>query len=266
MANILHTIVTTKRGEIAAGKRSRPLNELRAGAADMPPPRGFKRALDSKIAAGDAAIIAEIKRASPSAGILREPFDVGAIAASYANAGARCLSVLTDEPYFKGNARNLELARAAAPLPALRKDFIIDPWQIYESRVLGADALLLIVAALDDAQLASLLESAAAVELDALVEVHNAPELARALDAGANLIGINNRDLKTFETDIATTLDLLRRIPGEVTLVTESGIRTPADIASLRAAGVHAFLIGEAFMRAPDPGRKLRELFESGPI
>ncbi|HET6656176.1 MAG TPA: indole-3-glycerol phosphate synthase TrpC [Gammaproteobacteria bacterium] len=261
MTDILQRILATKRNEVAAGKQKRPLAALREAATDLPSPRGFRHALDDKIAQGEAAVIAEIKRASPSAGLLRDPFDVGAIASSYAAAGAACLSVLTDETYFGGHGRNIKLARSAASLPALRKDFIIDPWQIYESRLLGADALLLIVAALDNACLAELLELTAAVGLDALVEVHEGVELERALAAGAGLVGINNRDLKTFNTDIATTLDLAPRLPTGVTLVTESGIRTGGDVARLREQGVHGFLVGEAFMRAPEPGAKLRELF-----
>lgn len=263
MSDILQSIVATKREEVAAGKRARSLAELRAAVADLPSPRGFHRALRAKLRAGEPAIIAEIKQASPSAGVLRQPFDVGTIAASYASAGAACLSVLTDESYFKGHGRNLELARAAAPLPALRKDFIIDPWQVYESRSLGADALLLIVAALDDARLRELMALAAEVQLDALVEVHDGEELDRALDAGANLLGINNRDLKSFETTTATTLALLPRVPQDVTLITESGIRTANDVAQLQERGINGFLVGEIFMRAPDPGEKLRELFST---
>ncbi|HET7307743.1 MAG TPA: indole-3-glycerol phosphate synthase TrpC [Gammaproteobacteria bacterium] len=261
MGDILQRILATKREEVAAGKNTRPLAELRAAAANLPPPRGFRRALDTRIARREPAVIAEIKRASPSAGILRDPFDVGTIAASYAAAGAACFSVLTDETYFQGQGRNIELARAAAPVPALRKDFIIDAWQVYESRLLGADALLLIVAALDDRRLAELLQLATEVGLDTLVEVHDADELERALAAGAELVGINNRDLKTFVTDIATTLNLMPKLPAGVTLITESGIRTAADVARLTEQGVHGFLVGEAFMRAPDPGGKLRELF-----
>ncbi|HET6725088.1 MAG TPA: indole-3-glycerol phosphate synthase TrpC [Gammaproteobacteria bacterium] len=258
---MLQRILATKREEIAAGKHTRSQPELRAAATDLSPPRSFRRALDAKIAAGKPAIIAEIKQASPSAGVLRQPFDAGAIAASYAAAGAACLSVLTDEIYFKGHGRNVALARAAAPLPALRKDFIIDPWQVYESRLMGADALLLIVAALDDTRLRELMALAAEIQLDALVEVHDGEELDRALAAGAELIGINNRDLKTFATDVGTTLDLAPKLPTGVTLITESGIRTGDDVARLRKQGINGFLVGEVFLRAPDPGKKLRELF-----
>ncbi|HET7587096.1 MAG TPA: indole-3-glycerol phosphate synthase TrpC [Gammaproteobacteria bacterium] len=261
MTDILNRILATKRDEIAAGKQVRSLADLRSAVAELAPPRGFRRALDTKMEQGEPAVIAEIKRASPSAGVLREPFDVGAIASRYAAAGAACLSVLTDETYFQGHGRNIELARSAAPLPALRKDFIIDPWQVYESRLLGADALLLIVAALDDQRLAELLQLATGLGLDALVEVHDGDELERALAAGAELVGINNRDLKTFKTHISTTLDLLPQLPTDVTLITESGIRTADDVVRLRAQGVHGFLVGEAFMRAPDPGEKLQELF-----
>ncbi|HET7675794.1 MAG TPA: indole-3-glycerol phosphate synthase TrpC [Gammaproteobacteria bacterium] len=262
MADILQRILATKRGEVAVGKRARPLPALRAEAEAMPPPRGFRRALDVATVRGKPAVIAEIKRASPSAGLLREPFDVAAIAKDYAAAGATCLSVLTDEQYFQGQGRNIELARTAASLPALRKDFIVDPWQVYESRVLGADAVLLIVAALDDERLRDLLALAGELELDALVEVHDAAELERALAAEAGLVGINNRDLKSFVTDIGTTVALAARLPADVTTVTESGIRTTADVSRLRTAGVNCFLVGEAFMRAPDPGTELKRLFK----
>lgn len=262
MTDILERILATKREEIAAGKRQRPLAAVKDACAGLPPPRGFRRALDRTIAAGGAAVVAEIKRASPSAGVLREPFDVAAIAASYAAGGATCASVLTDVQYFRGHGRNLELARAAAPLlPALRKDFIVEPWQIYESRSLGADAILLIVAALDDDRLRELLALTAGLDMDALVEAHDAEELERALALGATLIGINNRDLKTFRTDIGTTLALAPRVPDGVTLITESGIRTAQDVARLRRHGVNGFLVGEAFMRAADPGAELRRMF-----
>lgn len=264
MTDILQRILATKRDEVAAGERMHPLAGLRAAAAELPPPRGFRRALDAAIQAGRPAVIAEIKRASPSAGVLREPFDVAAIARSYTAAGAACLSVLTDVLYFRGHGRNIELARAVSRLPVLRKDFIIDPWQIYESRVLGADAILLIVAALADDTLAALLKLAQALGLDALVEVHDAAELEHALAAGAGLIGINNRNLRTFRTDVAVTLELLPQLPQAVTLVTESGIRAPDDVTRLRDRGVNGFLVGEAFMRAPDPGAELRRLFCCG--
>lgn len=262
MTDILQRILATKRDEIAIGKRVRPLSVLRARAAAMSPTRGFRRALDAATARDESAVIAEIKRASPSAGLLRQTFDVTAIAASYAAAGATCLSVLTDEQYFQGHGRNIELARAAAALPALRKDFITDPWQVYESRVLGADAILLIVAALDDVRLRDLLALAGELGLDALVEVHDAAELERALAAEAGLVGINNRDLKSFVTDIGTTVALAAHLPPGVTTVTESGIRTAADVSRLRMAGVNCFLVGEAFMRAPDPGAELKRLFK----
>lgn len=261
MTDILQRILATKREEITAGQQRTPLAEMKDRATDQPAARGFRRALDAKINAGKPAIIAEIKKASPSAGVIREAFDVAAIAASYAAAGAACLSVLTDEQYFQGSGRNLKRARDAAPLPALRKDFTIDPWQVYESRVLGADAILLIVAALDDALLSELLALAADLGLDALVEIHNSEELDRALAVDAQLIGINNRNLKTFHTDIATTIKLKPRLADDVTLITESGIRTKDDVARLCKQNISGFLVGEAFMRADDPGAALRELF-----
>lgn len=259
--NILQTILATKVQEIETRAFARPLRELRAQLAGLAPPRDFAAALENKSRHGRPAVIAEIKKASPSRGVLRENFDVAAIADSYAVNGAACLSVLTDEQYFQGHLQNIELAKAACELPVLRKDFIIDPWQVYEARVAGADAILLIVAALGDAMLADLAMLAADLEMAVLVEVHNAEELERALQVPTPLLGINNRNLRTFETDLAVTLGLLPNIPGDRYVVTESGIHTRSDVALLRATGVPAFLVGEAFMRAPEPGQVLRELF-----
>ncbi|HET7650699.1 MAG TPA: indole-3-glycerol phosphate synthase TrpC [Gammaproteobacteria bacterium] len=259
--DILKRILSAKAEEVAARSTVRPLKALRAQLQDLPPPRGFHAAIEREIAAGRAGIIAEIKRASPSKGVLRESFDVAGIAASYARAGAACLSVLTDEPFFQGGLECLDEARHACDLPLLRKDFIIDPWQVYESRVHGADCILLIVAALGDAMLGDLLALAADLDMDVLVEVHDADELARALQFPSALLGINNRDLKTFHTDVQTTLAMLPQIPADRLVVTESGIRTRDDVARMRQAGVHGFLVGEAFMVADEPGEKLVELF-----
>jgi indole-3-glycerol phosphate synthase len=261
MSDILARILATKAGEIAAAKRTRPLREIETAAQAAAPPREFEGALRARIAAGHPAVIAEIKKASPSRGVLRADFDPPAIAASYAAGGAACLSVLTDRDYFQGAPEYLTAARAACQLPVLRKDFIVDPYQIAESRAMAADAILLIVAALDDAQLASLHASARGFGMTALVEVHDAAELERALRLSQPLIGINNRNLRTFETSLATTVDLLPRIPAGTLVVTESGILAPADVKMLRAHGVHAFLVGEAFMRATDPGQALAALF-----
>jgi indole-3-glycerol phosphate synthase len=206
-------------------------------------------------------VIAEIKKASPSKGLLREPFDPPAIAASYAAHGAACLSVLTDERFFQGSLDDLRAARAACSLPALRKDFVVDPWQVYEARAHGADCILLIVAALDDARLTEFEAIAHALSMDVLVEVHDAAELDRALALKTPLVGVNNRNLRSFEVSLDTTLALLPRIPGDRMVVTESGILGPADVARMRQAGVNAFLVGEAFMRAPDPGEALATLF-----
>jgi indole-3-glycerol phosphate synthase len=223
--------------------------------------RNFEDALRARIAAGRAAVIAEIKKASPSRGVLRERFDPPAIARSYEHAGAACLSVLTDRQYFQGAPEFLTAARAACALPALRKDFIVDEYQIAEARALHADAILLIVAALDDARLAALEACAADFGLAVLVEVHDAAELERALRLATRLVGVNNRNLRTFDVSLATTLELLPRIPAGRLVVTESGILAPPDVATMRAHGVHAFLVGEAFMRAEDPGAALAALF-----
>ena len=261
MSDILPKILARKAEEIAERSARLSLRELRRQVQNLLPPRPFLNHLERTIARGRPAVIAEIKRASPSKGLLRDPFLPAAIARSYAAAGACCRSVLTDRDFFQGHEDYLQEARAACELPVLRKDFIIDPYQVYEARLIGADCILLIVAALDDATLLELARLATDLDLDVLVEVHDAGELEQALASGAALIGINNRDLRTFETRLDTTLNLLPQIPAGRTVITESGIRAPADVALMRAHGVHAFLVGEAFMRAPDPGAKLAELF-----
>ncbi len=256
------TIIARKRQELSARRRAVPQAELDARARDAAPTRGFASALNRAVSAGRSAVIAEIKKASPSKGVIREHFDPSAIARAYEAGGATCLSVLTDEHFFLGHDDYLRTARAAVALPVLRKDFTIDAYQVAEARVLGADCVLLIVAALEPARLRELHDLAVSLGLDVLVEAHDAPELARALALSPRLVGINNRNLKTFETRIETTLGLLEAVPADGPLVvTESGIHTPADVAQLRAAGVGAFLVGEAFMRAEDPGQALKALF-----
>ena len=259
--DILRKILDRKTEEVAACKRNVALDVVKQQAADASPVRGFKAALQEKINAGLAAVIAEIKQASPSRGILREDFDPEQIAVSYEHGGAACLSVLTDVDFFKGADAYLQQARAACSLPVLRKDFVIDPYQVYEARALGADCVLLIVAALDDALLQELLQLAGALGMDALVEVHDAAELQRALAIPATLLGINNRDLRTFETSLETTLGFLQQIPDDRLVVTESGIHSVDDVALMRSSGVGCFLVGEAFMKAPEPGDRLAELF-----
>ncbi len=261
MSDILDRILARKVEEIAARSARVPLVELSARVADLPPTRGFADALEAKIEAGLPAVIAEVKKASPSKGVIRAEFDPAAIARSYAVGGAACLSVLTDADFFQGSEAYLEQARAACDLPVLRKDFTIDPYQVHEARAIGADAILLIVAALDDAALLELALLGAELDLDVLVEVHDEEELERALDVPASLIGINNRNLRTFETSLDTTLRMRERAGADRVLVTESGIHTPDDVARMRTAGVNAFLVGEAFMRAPDPGAELARLF-----
>jgi indole-3-glycerol phosphate synthase len=261
MSDILATILARKAEEVAARRREVSLEQLHEHAAMQASPRGFEGALRRKIAAGHAAVIAEVKKASPSKGVIRADFDPTQIAASYARGGAACLSVLTDRDFFQGHDDFLRDAWAACALPVLRKDFTIDAYQVHEARALGADAILLIVAALDDADLLGLCDLAMSLGLDVLVEVHDAAELARALATPSALIGINNRNLRTFETRLETTLELQARLPADRLLVTESGIHTPADVARMRAADVHAFLVGEAFMRASDPGAELQRLF-----
>jgi indole-3-glycerol phosphate synthase len=259
--DILQKILARKAEEVAARAAYVSLSRLREQAAVADAPRGFIAALERKIAAGQAGVIAEIKKASPSRGVLREHFDPPAIARSYAQGGAACLSVLTDIDFFQGADDFLKQARAACALPVLRKDFLIDPYQVYEARALGADCILLIVAALEDARMAALAGVAAELGMDVLVEVHDAAELERALTLPCRMIGINNRNLRTFETRLDTTLDLMRNIPADRLVVTESGIHTREDVALMRRHDVHAFLVGEAFMKADDPGRKLAELF-----
>jgi len=261
MSDILDQILARKAEEVAAAKRERPLECLREEARAAPPPRDFAGALRARIAGGQAAVIAEIKKASPSKGLLRADFDPAAIAASYAAHGAACLSVLTDREFFQGEPRFLAAARNACALPALRKDFMIDVYQVFEARALGADCILLIAAALDLARLQALEAAAEALGMAVLIEVHDAAELATALALRTPLIGVNNRDLRSFQTRLATTLELLPRIPAGRMVITESGIRTREDVALMRARGVHAFLVGEAFMRAADPGAELERLY-----
>jgi indole-3-glycerol phosphate synthase len=261
MDDILQRILARKAGEIAERSARATLEELRARCADAPRPRGFADALRKKVAAGQAAVIAEVKKASPSQGVIRENFDPVAIARSYEAGGAACLSVLTDIDFFQGADAYLREARAACALPVLRKDFTIDAYQVYEARVLGADCILLIVAALTDAALAELSELAHKLGMDVLVEAHDAPELERALATPARLIGINNRNLRTFQTSLDTTLNLRDRVPADRLLITESGIHSRADVQRMRAADINAFLVGEAFMRADDPGAELQRLF-----
>ena len=261
MSDILDRILAVKADEIAAARRACPLEAMRERAAAAERPRDFEGALRSKIAGGAAAVIAEVKKASPSKGVLRGNFDPPAIAASYAAGGAACLSVLTDRQFFQGAPEFLAAARVACPLPALRKDFIVDPYQVFESRALGADCILLIVAALESAQMRDLESAAIGLGMAVLAEIHDAAELDRALELKTSLIGINNRNLRTFEVTLQTTLELSPRVPRDRLVITESGILTRADVATLRASQVNAFLIGEAFMRAADPGGALRELF-----
>lgn len=261
MSDILNKIVAVKRQEVAASMRRKPLDAVRFDAETRGLTRDFVGALRTKIAAGKPAVIAEIKKASPSKGVLRADFIPADIAQSYAEYGAACLSVLTDKNFFQGSVDYLKQARASCDLPVIRKDFIIDPYQVYESRVMGADCILLIAACLDDAQMKSLEALALSLDMAVLVEVHDRAELDRALQLKTPLLGINNRNLQTFEVALSTTLDLLAAVPPDRLLVTESGISTPADVARLRAAHVHAFLVGEAFMRAEDPGVALAELF-----
>ena len=254
---MLGTILDHKREEVAARRAKRPLAQVRRDAEAAPPTRGFAAAVESN----RPAVIAEIKRASPSEGVIRADFAPANIASAYADAGAACLSVLTDERFFGGADCHLRAARDACRLPALRKDFTVDPYQIFEARALGADCVLLIVSALDAGHLRDLAQLAADLRLDVLAEVHNRTELDAALALAPRLVGINNRNLHTFRTCLGTTIDLLAAIPEDVTVVTESGIRSPEDVARMRAAGVHAFLVGTAFMRAADPGAALHQLF-----
>lgn len=260
-SDILEKILAVKREEVAAAKQKRPLAALRGDAEKAGKPRDFIGALRAKISAGLPAVIAEVKKASPSKGVLRADFDPAAIARSYARHGAACLSVLTDVEFFQGSRDYLVQAREASGLPVLRKDFIVDPYQVYEARAMGADCVLLIVAALDDEALAGLERVATELGMAVLVEVHDATEFQRALELKTPLLGINNRNLRTFETRLETTLDLLVRIPQGKLGVTESGILASSDVERMRSAGVKAFLVGEAFMRAADPGEALAKLF-----
>lgn len=261
MSDILQQIVAVKRAEVAAAMKRTPLAAMREDAESRVLTRDFVGALRAKIDAGAAAVIAEVKKASPSRGVLREDFIAADIAQSYAEFGAACLSVLTDRQFFQGSVDYLKQARASCHLPVLRKDFMIDPYQIYESRAIGADAILLIAAVLDDAQLAEFEAIARSLDMAVLVEVHDAPELARALKLKTPLIGINNRNLRSFEVTLDTTLALRAEVPPGRLLVTESGILTRGDVQKMRAVGVHAFLVGEAFMRAAEPGEALAQLF-----
>jgi len=260
--DILNRILERKQQEIESRRCELPLAELESRAAGASAPRGFVAALAARVSRGEAAVIAEIKKASPSKGVIREDFDPVAIARAYAAGGAACLSVLTDRDFFQGHEEYLVAARAACELPVIRKDFIVDPYQLAESRSIGADCILLIVAALDDGALAELHAGARALGMDVLVEVHDGDELERAMRLDLDLVGINNRDLRTFDTRLETTLDLLERVPAGCLVVTESGIHSREDVALMRRHDVHAFLVGEAFMRAADPGAALRELFE----
>lgn len=259
--DILKKILHRKQQEIAERSSRVPQSKLQEMAENALPVRGFVEAMQAKMAAGHSAVIAEIKKASPSKGLLRADFRPADIAQSYQTGGAACLSVLTDKDFFQGHEAYLQQARAACDLPVIRKDFIIDPYQVFEARAINADCILLIVAALDDQQLEDLSQLALQLDMDVLVEVHDADELQRALLLNLPLIGINNRDLRTFDTRLQTTLDLLKQIPDETIVVTESGIHTPADVALMREHDVNAFLVGEAFMRAADPGIALSELF-----
>lgn len=261
--DILQKILAVKRDEIAKRSERTSLNQLHGAMALQSPPRGFVNAIKSRIAAGGNAVIAESKRASPSKGVLREPYLPADIATSYEAGGAACLSVLTDQQFFQGHESHLKTARAACQLPVIRKDFIVSPYQIVESRALGADCILLIAAALPGRVLKMLHEFAVKLKLDVLVEVHNREELERALELDIDIVGINNRDLRTFEVSLDTTLGMLERIPEHITVVTESGILEKSDVETMNAHSVHSFLVGEAFMKSEDPGQKLQELFAS---
>ncbi|MES9943846.1 MAG: indole-3-glycerol phosphate synthase TrpC [Candidatus Thiodiazotropha sp.] len=259
--DILLKITRRKRQEIADRLSLRSIAELETSLPQASEPRGFADAIARKLAAGEAGVIAEIKKASPSKGVLREDFQPAQIALSYAKGGAACLSVLTDIDFFQGSDQYLQQARDACTLPVIRKDFIIDPYQVYEARAIGADCILLIAACLDDQQLKDLNDLARQLGMDVLIEVHDAEELQRALQVENRLIGINNRNLRSFEVSLDTTLELLPRIPADRIVVTESGILTSEDVALMRSHQVNAFLVGEAFMRADDPGAKLAQLF-----
>jgi indole-3-glycerol phosphate synthase len=259
--DVLRRILAHKVGEVAEQAERLPIRELSHRVEHAAPVRPFADALRTRVAAGKPAVIAEVKKASPSAGVIRAHFDPAEIARSYAAGGATCLSVLTDREFFQGGDEYLREARGACALPVLRKDFILDEYQVYEARAIEADCVLLIVAALGDAQLRELAGLAAHLDMDVLVEVHDEEELERALALEVPLVGINNRNLHTFEVSLETTIRLSQRVPADRLVVSESGIRTPEDVALLRAHGVNAFLVGEACMRVPDPGQRLAELF-----
>lgn len=259
--DILKNIIARKHEEIEQRSRTTPIELLHDQAQQADTPRGFCRAVESKMRAGEAAVIAEIKKASPSKGVIRDPFEPAAIASSYEQGGAACLSVLTDADFFQGSEAALIAARGACSLPVIRKDFIVDPYQVTEARAIGADCILLIAAALEDDELAGLYHQAVALGMDVLVEVHDREELHRSLTLSPMLLGINNRDLRTFDVSLDTTLQLLEDIPEGTRVVTESGILAVPDVTRMRSAGVHAFLVGEAFMRADDPGQALLEMF-----
>jgi len=261
MSDILHKIVAVKREEVAAALAKKSLAAMRADAESRVLTRDFEAAMRAKIAAGQAAVIAEVKKASPSKGVLRADFIPADIAQSYAEHGAACLSVLTDKQFFQGSVDYLKQARASCDLPVLRKDFMVDAYQVYEARAMGADAILLIAACLDDAQMADLEAIARSLDMAVLVEVHDREELTRALKLKTRLVGINNRNLRTFEVSLQTTLDMLPDVPADRLLVTESGILKAEDVKRMRDANVHAFLVGEAFMRAAEPGEALAQLF-----
>ncbi|MBL0251526.1 MAG: indole-3-glycerol phosphate synthase TrpC [Polaromonas sp.] len=261
MTDILEKITAVKHQEVAAAKKRKSLEAVRADAESRVLTRDFVGALRAKIADGQSAVIAEIKKASPSKGVLRADFEPADIAQSYAEHGAACLSVLTDKDFFQGSSDYLRQARASCTLPVLRKDFMVDAYQIYESRAMGADAVLLIAACLNDGQMAEFEQIARSLDMAVLVEVHDADELLRALKLKTPLIGINNRNLKTFEVSLDTTISMLADVPKDRLLITESGITTPADVLRMREAGVNAFLVGEAFMRANEPGEALAKLF-----
>ncbi len=259
--DILKKILATKMEEVTKRKSRISIANLSDLINDAEAPRGFARALQDKALSKRPAIIAEVKKASPSKGVIREHFNPVEIAQDYAMSGATCLSVLTDKDYFQGSEVNLQMARQACPLPVLRKDFMIDPYQIHESRALGADCILLIVAALSDAQMHELADASKQLGMDILVEVHDKAEMERALTLDTPLMGINNRDLRSFETSLQTTLDLKAMVPNERLVITESGIHSPEDVKLMMDHGVYTFLVGEAFMRATHPGSKMRELF-----
>lgn len=261
MSDILQKIVTVKHEEVAAARKKASLEVVRADAESRVLTRDFEGAMRRKIAAGQPAVIAEVKKASPSKGVLRAEFIAADIAQSYAEHGAVCLSVLTDRQFFQGQPDYLKQARASCDLPVLRKDFLVDPYQVYEARAMGADCILLIAACLDDAQMTDFEAIAHDLGMAVLVEVHDGAELDRALRLKTPLVGVNNRNLRTFEVSLDTTLELMPRLPADRLLVTESGILSAADVRKMREAGVHAFLVGEAFMRAPDPGEALAQLF-----